>query len=363
MARLGVTYSDVTKAAVAIRADGEEPTVDRVRGYLGTGSRSTIAPLLKKWRHERGASDELELPPDLVEAMKALSARVKNAADVQMEQLRAEFEASATALQEQLSGEMASNAALQAANEALEAQVEAGNEQTGTLNRELEQLKIQLARVEVSRDEAASETERLKTLVSEQKNELQAVRKQSEHFQQAVADDRRQERAEQLMQIQQYQGQIKTLLDQVATVESRYTALNKTCEDLRVELSEQSHAHLTLSDRYNRLKGDMESTLLSTKEVIHEKDKLQTRLDAATRQAAQAAAALASSMDTSKQLAASLEKAEHRLTQAEEATKQQTHANKELTRHMTEKEEELMRLRKALTAADKLQSSGPFTDS
>ncbi len=45
MARAGVTYYDVAKAAETIKTGGQEPTVDRVREQLGTGSRSTIAAL------------------------------------------------------------------------------------------------------------------------------------------------------------------------------------------------------------------------------------------------------------------------------------------------------------------------------
>lgn len=55
MARAGVTYHDVAKAAATIKTQGQEPTVDRVREHLGTGSKSTIAPAaealaIRKWR-------------------------------------------------------------------------------------------------------------------------------------------------------------------------------------------------------------------------------------------------------------------------------------------------------------------------
>ncbi len=362
MARLGVTYLDIAKAAAAIRADGIEPTVDRVREWLGTGSRSTIAPLLKKWRSERVNNEEMELPQDLVEAMKALSARVKVMADSQLERMRCEFDAGMAELEEKLSREAASTAALMAENTDLKNQVAAGHEQTSALARELEQLRIRLARVEVTRDDAVSEVATLRGQLAEQKSELQAARKQSEHFQQAVAEDRRQERAEQLLQIQQYQGQLKTLLDQVTTIENRYSDLNKTCQNLRVELAERTEANLTLSDRNNRLKGDMESIMLRMKEVILEKDRMQTRLDASTRQTVQAAAALGASLETSKQLALSLEKTEKRLTQAEDAMKQLALANKDLARQKSESDEELMRTRRTRRAEDKSQPSLPTTE-
>mgnify|MGYP006413176901 FL=1 len=56
MARIGVTYVDIAKAAEIIKSQNQEPTVDRVRQHLGTGSKSTIAPLLKRWRSDNNAS-------------------------------------------------------------------------------------------------------------------------------------------------------------------------------------------------------------------------------------------------------------------------------------------------------------------
>ena len=51
MARAGIIYSHVAKAAAALVAEGKNPTVDTIRAALGdTGSKSTIAPLLKRWK-------------------------------------------------------------------------------------------------------------------------------------------------------------------------------------------------------------------------------------------------------------------------------------------------------------------------
>jgi len=50
MARAGITYQDVANAAQRVRQRGDEPTVDRVRSELGTGSRSTLGPMLRSGR-------------------------------------------------------------------------------------------------------------------------------------------------------------------------------------------------------------------------------------------------------------------------------------------------------------------------
>ena len=47
MARPGVTYLDVARAATAIKAKGDNPTIDKVREHLGTGSGKVIKPFGK----------------------------------------------------------------------------------------------------------------------------------------------------------------------------------------------------------------------------------------------------------------------------------------------------------------------------
>ena len=77
MARIGVTYIDIAKAAQAIKSHNQEPTVDRVREHLGTGSKSTIAPLLKRWRSENtGAASPEGLPKELITSVKSLYVRI-----------------------------------------------------------------------------------------------------------------------------------------------------------------------------------------------------------------------------------------------------------------------------------------------
>ena len=49
MANKGVTQEQVNRAADALVAAGERPTVDRIRAFLGTGSPNTVTRLLEGW--------------------------------------------------------------------------------------------------------------------------------------------------------------------------------------------------------------------------------------------------------------------------------------------------------------------------
>lgn len=76
MARYGVTFEKVADIANALAAADVNPTVDRVREKLGTGSKSTIAKHLKRWRtqaelsHNRlGSYDPEQIPEALMALM------------------------------------------------------------------------------------------------------------------------------------------------------------------------------------------------------------------------------------------------------------------------------------------------------
>jgi hypothetical protein len=73
MARYGVTYEKVASTAAELLASDITPTVDRVRSLLGTGSKSTIAKHLKRWRvqtelkeHAFNAFDPDQIPEELM---------------------------------------------------------------------------------------------------------------------------------------------------------------------------------------------------------------------------------------------------------------------------------------------------------
>jgi len=107
MARTGILYSDVMKAAQIVAADGRNPTVDSVREALGsTGSKSTIAPLLKRWKEEQqrdgGVKIEAGLPAELMEAMRGVYDKQQRDLAQQLDSAMQEHRTALAAAQEQL---------------------------------------------------------------------------------------------------------------------------------------------------------------------------------------------------------------------------------------------------------------------
>jgi chromosome segregation ATPase len=71
MARSGIRYEEVQAAAETLLARGLNPTIQRVRELLGTGSNTTISEHLKHWQQQLAAAPKVILPPAIPEAVAA----------------------------------------------------------------------------------------------------------------------------------------------------------------------------------------------------------------------------------------------------------------------------------------------------
>lgn len=65
MARPGITYEDVSRTAAQLLEQGLQPSIQRVRATLGTGSNTTISEYLQRWQQELKTSPKLALPPEI----------------------------------------------------------------------------------------------------------------------------------------------------------------------------------------------------------------------------------------------------------------------------------------------------------
>ena len=198
MARAGILYSHVAKAASQLAAAGKNPTVDTVREALGgTGSKSTIAPLLKQWKAQHQgetAAAGAGLPVDLLEAVKGVYERMQADAARQVEQARAEHAEALEAVQEQLRQCQEHDGML--------------SQSAASLSAELVQTKAALARLQAEhqseqitvatlRSNNTGMEQRLADRVVEVKalaEQLAHARVQFEHFQEAIAAQRLEDR-------------------------------------------------------------------------------------------------------------------------------------------------------------------------
>lgn len=243
MARAGVLYSHVAKAATHLAAAGKNPTVDTVREAMGgTGSKSTIAPMLKQWKaqHEGDvAAAGAGLPADLLEAVQGVYVRVQEGAKAQVEQLRAEHQ-------------QAEQEAARAV-EALRAEGRQLGAEREALAGELANVKLMLVREQVARQKdavaiAALESEKdgqaqrladRAAEVRELADQLAQARRQFEHFQDASAIQRQEDKSA-------YEARIACTEEEAVMLR---TYLQESREALAVLRSEKVHLEHTLAEQ------------------------------------------------------------------------------------------------------------------
>ncbi|WP_444904728.1 DNA-binding protein [Microbulbifer sp. CnH-101-E] len=223
MARTGVTYLDIVQAAKAIKARGEEPTVDRVRAQLGTGSKSTIAPLLKRWRSESSSNtDSSGLPRDLVDALKGLHQRIQEAASKQVEELQQEFLVQEKEITSQLEELRATSNQQAASIRDLEHRLSSTEAEKRRFKQSLQETQTALEKSEYQKQEALQRIAEQKVMIEEIKQENRDVREHFEHFQQRTANDRQYERDQYRSAAEQLKGQIAVLTEQLTLAERRF---------------------------------------------------------------------------------------------------------------------------------------------
>lgn len=97
MARPGVSFYDVANAASILLEKGENPTIDKVRQKIGSGSNSTIANHLKQWKEENMPTTSLvantTIPANLLSQIQSLWDHLKEEAKKNVEHTQNELAA------------------------------------------------------------------------------------------------------------------------------------------------------------------------------------------------------------------------------------------------------------------------------
>lgn len=244
MARAGILYSHVAQAASRLAAAGTNPTVDNVRAALGgTGSKSTIGPMLKQWKSEHQeamAAAGAGLPADLLQAVGNVYDRLQDAARVQLDQVRADYQ------QAEKDAAQARNTLLTERNSLSEQRdalaVELANARAALVDEQAARREhaVTIAALEA---EKAVQAQRLTDRAAELKglaDQLAHSRRQLDHFQDAIANQRQQEKQAYEVRIARLESETATLRGQLQ--EGREQLVATRSEKIRLEhvLTEQS---------------------------------------------------------------------------------------------------------------------------
>lgn len=213
MARSGIYKSDVLRARNQVLAEGRHPSIDAVRGALGTGSKSTIHRYLKEINEEEGptSGSRVAVSEAIQDLVGRLAARLNEEAEERVEAVQSR-------LAEQLSQHQQATAALTTELQTTRQQLAhtqrvLADEQAAhgtareTLGRQtLERTKLTQQVADLQERIAAEEGHR-RSLEEKHQHARQAL----EHFRQAIKEQRDQDQRQHDQQVQYLQAELRTV--------------------------------------------------------------------------------------------------------------------------------------------------------
>ena len=192
----GVQESDVWAAADALLAEGQKPTIEKVRLHMGRGSPNTVAPMLDAWFSTLGARLGLNqqtqdlrnaVPTEVLEAAQALWGQaLQHAQEVAVQTLEAREQAAADVQAKldalQLKLQQREEGLLQQKN-AMDAALKLAQAQREDLSRRLDEMQQQLT-------ERDQRLEKMRAESTEQRKAQEALREQQSKALEAAAQER-----------------------------------------------------------------------------------------------------------------------------------------------------------------------------
>ncbi len=332
MARAGVSYFDVAKAAEAVKANQLPPTVDRVREKLGTGSRSTIAPLLKRWRSEGDSAAEsvAGLPSDLLQLVQSINERIHTAAELKIEAAVKASKEVELALKTTLQETLRKLETTQNERAALVNQSAESNKKLKDIEKALIDTQTSASKYQGQYEAAQSQLNEMKATIRELRTENKDIREHFEHYQQRTAEDR-------LLERNQFKETNQLLSEQNAQLKQRVENLSVEKQGLEHELAQVKSS--LLSEQRNNINTQQDAQKCQTM-----LDHISRELDCLTAEKRQ----LQHIIDENKKELSSLE-SDNRVVKKENVLKDQTVVD--LEKRLEKQSQKAERLNDALQVA------------
>lgn len=270
MGRPGITYQDVSTAAHHLVGQGKNPTIERIRAHLKTGSSSTITPFLRTWKSKQGETHQLavkeNLPEELVALLKGLWERLIEQAQTQVVMIEQKAEQDKATLSLQLQESRDKNTHWQQQHSQLEhAKNTLANDKLA-LEEALASRTKENDQLHVKQDSLLHQLQAQQARIEELNRLNQQVQANLEHYRESIREQR--------------------LIDQQRS-EQQQQQLEETVHQLRQTLSTHQQAQQTLQQQYDQIHYEKETlqtqhetllnehTLLQSAGRVMEKEKIQ----------------------------------------------------------------------------------------
>jgi chromosome segregation ATPase len=297
MARAGILYSHVAQAAAKLLEDGKNPTVDNVREALGsTGSKSTIAPLLKRWKTEQqGAIAEATsgLPAPLLQAVKGLHQHMQVEVSQQIARAQHTHDAALAAATEREQQLRTTHEATLATHAALTVELTQVKDALSQLRTAHHAQTVALATVQTENVGLQQRLADRAAEVATLDHQLSQARAQFEHYQEATAAQRVEERQAADQRNTRLEQDLSSANRQIAAHQSTLGQQEARITHLTADQTRLQQVLRAAQEELAPLRAERERSLTRLEEVIAGRQILAEQLDAAHRQLTEIRVALA----------------------------------------------------------------------
>lgn len=255
MARGGITFSDVDRAARYLQGQGKNPTIDAIRQYLGTGSRTTLADLLKQWKAEQAEGAAGNLPESLLALVNGLWENLQKQAEERIQKYQETSDQEIYQLKDQL--ETAKNSEAQLRQQLDQINAEANNKHQAFVELEIafqrseknyEKINVSHEMTSKQLETAKQENQRLHQLATQIQNNL-------EHYQEFVQKQQMEQKLAWEQQQAVYQLEISQLKNSLQQAKVQQEKCQEDILTNKLKLSKFQEDYDKINSQYQNILG------------------------------------------------------------------------------------------------------------
>lgn len=263
MGRIGITYQEVEKSISELQGQQKNPTVDNIRGVLGTGSKSTIARFLREWKKQHGlrSNEDGSIPSELLDTVKGLWHRLQLVTNEQVTKYQKEFDEMESEIRRKLNRSTQEQAALQTKIHQLEELIQASNAENKQLLRNLgckekEKIRLteQVSSLNLRRKEMLAENKRLHDTMTHVQKNLEHYQSESQRLRQEQSILLEKQQNEYSHNLLEQQKRVELLAIEKSTYQAKYEQFKKENTLLEKKCLNFSQENKKIESLYEELK-------------------------------------------------------------------------------------------------------------
>jgi chromosome segregation ATPase len=272
MSRNGITYLDVARCAEELSASNDDPTIERIRIRLKTGSNSTIGTHLRAWRAKQDPLQQLatkeNIPEELIRLLKGLWERVIDQAETQVEAIKNDTQHDLTQHKQMIQELQQNNARLKQSEIQLKQTCDGYAQEKIALEQIISKSHIDIAALQAKLDGLTQQLVDKQIRIEELHKQNKQTQANLEHYRLASLEQRQQDQ----QHAEQRERELTSTLQQVKMEN----------ESLRQQKTGLQQAHDQLQSTQNNLQEQLQQMALHKEKNVAELMALKAALEKKT---------------------------------------------------------------------------------